>query len=43
MWEKLETMQVLDSEIVELIEDEAAVATEIEQKDDYRETVHSSL
>ena len=41
--EKLETIRALDSEIVELIEDEAAVATEIEQTDAYRETIHASL
>ena len=41
--EKLETIKVLDSEIVELIDDEAAVTTEIEQTDGYRETIHSSL
>ena len=34
--EKLETIRVLDSEIVELIDDEAAVTTEIEQTDGYR-------
>ena len=41
--EKLETIKVLDSEIVKLIDDEAAVTTEIEQTDGYRETIHSSL
>ena len=41
--EKLETIRVLDSEIVELLEDEAAVTTEIEQTDGYRETIRSSL
>ena len=41
--EKLETIRVLDSEIVELIDDEAAVTTEIEQTDGYRETIRSSL
>ena len=41
--EKLETIKVLDSEIVELIDDEATVTTEIEQTDRYRETSHSYL
>ena len=41
--EKLETIRVLDSEIVELIDNEVAITTEIEQTDGYRDTMHSSL
>lgn len=41
--EKLETIEVLHSEIIELIDDEDAVTTEIEQNNAYRETIHSSL
>ena len=33
----------MDSEIVELIDDEAAMTTEIEQTDGYRESIHSTL
>lgn len=41
--EKLETIRVLDSEIVELFDDEASVTTEIEQNDGYRESIRSTL
>ena len=33
----------LDSEVIELIEDEETLATEIEQADGYKETIYSTL
>ena len=41
--EKLEVIKTLDSEVIELIEDEEALATEIEQADGYKETIFSAL
>ena len=41
--EKLEVIKALDSEVIELIEDEEALATEIDQADGYKETVYSAL
>lgn len=41
--EKLETIKVLDTEVIELIEDEGAVVSEIEQADDYKDGVFRAL
>ena len=41
--EKLETIKTLDSEVVELIDDEALMAEEIGQADSYREAVFDAL
>ena len=41
--EKLEVIKALDSEVIELTEDEEALATDIEQADGYKETVYSAL
>ena len=41
--EKLETIKVLDTEVIELIEDEGAVVSEIEQADDYKDRVFRAL
>ena len=41
--EKLETIKALDSEVIELFEDEGTLATEIEQTDDYKESIFSTL
>ena len=41
--EKLETIKALDSEVIELIEDEGTLATEIEQADDYKESIFGTL
>jgi hypothetical protein len=41
--EKLETIKTLDSEVVELIDDEGLLADEIEQADSYRETAFAAL
>ena len=40
---KLETIGVLDTEIVDLMEDEAEMITEVEQADLYKETIFSAL
>ena len=40
---KLETIKALDSEVIELIEDEEALTEEIEQADGYRESILSAL
>ena len=41
--EKLEVIRTLDSEVLELIEEEGALTTEIQQADEYRESIHSYL
>ena len=41
--EKLQTIKALDAEVLELIDDEAALVAEIEHADENREGVHSSL
>ena len=41
--EKLEVIRALDTEVVELIDDEEALVTEIQQADAYREEIHSQL
>ena len=41
--EKLETIKALDSEVIELIEDDDTLAGEIEQADDYKESVFNAL
>ena len=41
--EKLETIKTLDSEVIDLIEDEETLAAEIEQADDYKESIFSAL
>ena len=41
--EKLETNKALDSEVIELIEDDDTLAGEIEQADDYKESVFNAL
>ena len=41
--EKLEVIRTLDSEVIELIEEEEALTTEIQQADEYRESIHSYL
>ena len=41
--EKLETIKAIDSEIIELIKDDDALASEIEQADDYKESVFNAL
>ena len=41
--EKLEVVKALDSEVIELIDEEDALATEIEQADGYKETIYSAL
>ena len=41
--EKLETIKALDAEVTDLIEEEDALAEEIEQADGYKETIFASL
>ena len=41
--EKLETIKALDTEVVEYIEGEEALASEIEQADDYKQGVYRAL
>ena len=41
--EKLETIKTLDTEIVDLIEDEGGLADEIEQADTYKETLYETI
>ena len=41
--EKLETIKTLDSEVIDFIEDEETLAAEIEQADDYKESIFSAL
>ena len=41
--EKLDTLRQLDSEIVNLLEDEAAVVDDIEQADTFKEGVYSTM
>ena len=41
--EKLEVIRTLDSEVIELIEEEEALTAEIQQGDKYRESIHSYL
>ena len=41
--EKLETIKALDSEVIELIEEEEALVNEMEQADDYKEGVFQAL
>ena len=41
--EKLETIKTLDTEIVDLIEDEGGLADEIEQADTYKETLYEAI
>ena len=41
--EKLETIKALDSEVIELIDDETMLADEIEQADGYKESVFNAL
>ena len=41
--EKIETIKTLDAEVVDLIEDEAGLADEIEQADTYKETLYESI
>ena len=40
--EKLDTLKLLDGEIIDLIEEDA-LATEIEQADDYKSDIHLAL
>ena len=41
--EKLETIKTLDSEVIELIENEETLAAEIEQAENYKESIFSAL
>ena len=41
--EKLETIKALDADVIDLIEEEDALAEEIEQADGYKETIFASL
>ena len=41
--EKLETLKQLDGEIVELIDDETSLASKIEQADDFKAGLYSSM
>ena len=41
--EKVEVIRTLDAEVIELIEDEDALTAEIQQADEYRESIHSYL
>ena len=38
--EKLEVIRTLDPEVIELIEEEEVLTTEIQQADEYRESIH---
>ena len=41
--EKLETIKSLDSEVIDLIEDEATLTDKIEQVDNYKESIYAAL
>ena len=41
--EKLETIKVLVSKVIDLIEDDEALASEIDQADDYKESIFNAL
>ena len=41
--EKLETLKQLDGEIVELIDDATALASEIEQADEFKAGMYSAM
>ena len=40
--EKLETLNLLDAEVLELVEEEAVLADEIEQADDFKGTIYAA-
>ena len=41
--EKLENLKILDNEIIDMTDDEAAIADEIKQSDEYKEAMYAAM